>query len=371
MKRGRERSVTYPSITPLDKSDGLARDSEDISVCISFPFRHLNHSFTISVSRSLYLAAVRSGKSALVPAGTGDAWLAGYYAAFAEDPRLQPVYTALLTKMRQIRSEQNLTTDEYLEMLAAYVQSLPYDAEKLTAVNRAPRFPVETIVDGRGICSDKSVLLAGLLAHEGYAAAILQFSPENHVTAGIPVPSGYDYAKTGYAVIETTVISYVGDTSGEFAPGRRITSRPKVFPIGHGSRRYGSIAEIRHILTTLDRLTEKIAPDGPLAGEILRQENMITDEKNRLADRRSRIQEAEREMHRLQSSRSDGFLPAYHAYKEEIDSYNLAVSELGDTITRYNTLVDEFNRLAGETNFIRHNRLDRRSVTARIRNLQF
>ena len=371
MKRGRERSVTYPSITSLDKSDGLARDSGDISVRISFPFRHLNHSCTISVPRSLYLAAVQSGKSALVPAGMGDAWLAGYYSAFAEDPRLQPVYTALLAKLRQIRSEQNLTSDEYLEMLAAYVQSLPYDAEKLAAKNRAPRFPVETIVDGTGICSDTSLLLAGLLAHEGYAVAVLQFTPENHVAVGIPVPAGCDYAKTGYAVIETTVISYIGDTSGEFAPGRRITSRPKVFPIGHGSRRYGSIAEIRHILTTLDQLTEKTASDGPLVGEILRQEKMITAEKHQIADRRARIQETEQEIHCLQSSGSNGFLPAYRAYKEEIDSYNLAVLELGEKIARYNTLVDEFNRLAGEANFIRQNRLDRRSVTARIRNLQF
>ena len=245
-KRGLEKYVTYPSIVPTEKS-------ETISVKIAFPYRHLNYSFTIEVPLSLYEGAKLSRKSARVPAGIQDAWLDGYYKAFALDPFQTRVYQTLLSQFRRIRNERNLNGDEYLELLTAYVQSLPYDTDKLSSIEIAPRFPIETIVDGTGICSDKSLLLAGLLSHEGYAVSILQFGKENHLTTGLPAPAGYDFSGCGQAVVETTAISYIGHPAGEYAD---TTSRPKVFPIGHGSKRYDCIREVAKILATL---TSKIS----------------------------------------------------------------------------------------------------------------
>ena len=342
-KRGLKKCVVYPGIIPT-------AESETISVQIAFPYRHLNYSFTIEIPMSLYEGARRTGKSAKVPAGIQDAWLAGYYTAFALDPSLNRVYQTLLSRFRKIRNEQNLNDDEYLELLAAYVQSLPYDTEKLSSIEPAPRFPVETIVDGTGICSDKSLLLAGLLSHEGYAVSVLQFAKENHLTVGLPAPPGYDFAGCGHAVVETTAISYIGHPAGEYAD---TTSRPKVFPIGHGTKRYGSIRDVAKILATLESLNEQIAENGTLTLEIVRLHEKLLDLKDELT--RSRAE--------LRVLSADEKTPEYETLR---CIHNKNVERLRKMLDSYNRLVGEYQKLAGLAEFIKHNRLDRPAVSRKL-----
>ena len=362
----RARNVIYPSLTPADTAG-------EIMVRIAFPFRHLNHSFTIAVPRSLYEGARSSGKEARVPAGTGDAWLAGYYAAFTSDPALVSLYRVLLAELRKIRSSQNYDDDAYLELIAAFVQSIPYDTEKVASIDHAPRFPVETVVDGKGICSDVSLLLAGLLAHEGYAVAVLHFSQENHLAVGIPVPAGYDFRGCGCAVIEATALGYVGDAEGTFPAGdgsvRTLASRPKVFFVGHGSKRYGSIAEVARILAVRAVLREKLAEDGEFVQEIRNREEEVQHRKEELAESRRMLDEREAEIAGV-SADAEAFAATYAGYRKAVDIHNGNVAQFAKQVQRYNQLADEYNRLAAVLLFIQHNRLDRPAVFARVRNLQ-
>lgn len=346
-KRGLEKYVTYPLIVPTEKS-------EMIQVKIAFPYRHLNYSFTIEVPLSLYEGAGLSGKSARVPAGIQDAWLAGYYKAFALDPSQTKVYQTLLSQFRRIRNERNLNSDEYLELLTAYVQSLPYDAEKLSSIEIAPRFPVETIVDGTGICSDKSLLLAGLLSHEGYAVSLLQFGKENHLTVGLPAPDGYNFAGCGQAVVETTAISYIGHPAGEYAD---TTSRPKVFPIGHGTKRYDCIREVAKILAALSSLNEKISEDGTLTLEIVRLHEKLLRLKEELTKSRDE----------LPILLENGKTGEYESLRK---IHNKNVERLKKMLDSYNRLIAEYQELAGLAEFIQHNRLDRPAVSLKLRSFE-
>ena len=70
-----------------------------------------------------------------------------------------------------IRTRHNLDSDEYLELMAVFVQSIPYKSQNLSS----PKYPIETYGDREGDCDDKSMLLAGLLAHEGYRVSSLLF----------------------------------------------------------------------------------------------------------------------------------------------------------------------------------------------------
>ncbi|WP_319378166.1 hypothetical protein [uncultured Methanocorpusculum sp.] len=343
-KRGLEKYVTYPSIVPTGKS-------EMIPVKIAFPYRHLNYSFTIEVLNSLYEGAKLSGKSARVPAGIQDAWLAGYYKAFALDPSQTKVYQTLLSQFRRIRNERNLNSDEYLELLTAYVQSLPYDADKLSSIEIAPRFPIETIVDGTGICSDKSLLLAGLLSHEGYAVSVLQFGKENHLTVGLPAPDGYDFAGCGQTVVETTAISYIGYPAGEYAD---TTSRPKVFSIGHGTKKYESIRDVAKILATLSSLNEKISEEGTLTLEIVRLHEKLLRLKEELTKSRDELPVLLKEDKIIE-------------YESLRQTHNKNVERLKKMLDSYNRLVAEYQKHAGLAEFIQHNRLDRPAVSLKLR----
>ena len=342
-KRGLEKYVTYPSIVSTGQSG-------TVSTKITFPYRHLNYTFTIEVPLSLYEGAKLSGKSAHVPAGIQDAWLAGYYKAFALDPSQTKVYQLLLTQFRKIRGELNLNDDEYLELITAYVQSLPYDVNKLSSIEIVPRFPVETIVDGVGICSDKSLLLAGLLSHEGYAVSILQFAKENHLTVGLPAPTGYDFAGCGQVVIETTVISYIGHPAGEYAD---TTSRPKVFLIGHGTKQYGCVREVAKILSTLTTLNEKLSEDGTLTREILRRQAKLNSLKEELILSRDI----------LPVLLAEGKAGEYESLRLV---HNKNVERLNKSLSSYNKLVTEYMELAELADFIQHNRLDRPAVSRKL-----
>ncbi len=337
--------ITYPEITPTG-------DSGSRSVTITIPYAHLNYAHTIEVENSLYLGAKQSGKAASVPAGIGDAWLAGYYSAFIFDKHLSGFYPKLLAPFRKIRREADLDSDRYLELLTAYVQGLPYDKEKLASIEMAPRFPVETVVDGTGICSDKSLLLAGMLATEGYAVALLHFGKENHLAVGIPAPDGFDFKKTGYAVIETTAVSYIGsDPCTETQTG--LVTRPKVIPLSCGTKTYSAIRDTAKILATIRELEEKLKPDGLMVSELLRLKTSIENQTEVLRGLKTAVENDE--------ELSDA------ERKELCNTAGKKLTRLQQTIHQYNSLAGEFAKAQELAVFIRANRLDRRAVIKRLR----
>ena len=343
-KRGLENFVTYPVFIPAEVSGNL-------TVSIAFPYRHLNFSFTVSIPRALFEGARTSVKEARVPAGIQDAWMQKYYGAFAAPSALEPFYQTLLAAFRKIRAEQNLTSDEYVELLAAYVQSIPYDHEKVASIERAPRYPVETVVENKGICSDKTVLLAGLLSHEGYACAVLHFAKENHVTVGLPAPKGFDFMGCGYAVVETTAISYIGSSSTEYGV---CANRPKVFPIGHGTKMYEGIRESVKILTVMRELEESIAPGSPLYNEIVFVQKKIEALKAELTASKAQIERT--------ANAGEDYYPLLAEHKKNI-------ARLESLIQAYNRLADDFRANAELAGFIYHNRLDKRSVVRRLKSI--
>lgn len=345
MSRPPLHCITYPEIVP-------AAVSGTRSVSVKIPYAHLNYSRTVEISESLYTGAKESGKAASVPAGTGDAWLAGYYRAFIFDKHLEPFYKTLLTPFREIRRELRLDSDRYLELLTAYVQGLPYDHEKLASIQIAPRFPVETVVDGTGICSDKSLLLAGMLSAEGYAAALLHFGKENHLAVGIPAPAGFDFKKTGYAVIETTAVSYIGSDPCTETQGALVT-RPKVIPMGNGTKTYSAIRDTAKILAVIRELEEKLSPEGTFVSEILRLKKSAENQTEVLRGIKEKIEH-------------DGTITEAEE-KELRESAGRKLQRLQQTVHQYNALAKEFSRLQELAAFIRANRLDRQAVVKRLR----
>ena len=339
--------VTYPEIIP-DTDSGIRR------VTVKIPYAHLNYAHTIEVDEALYAGAKKSGKSATVPAGIGDAWLAGYYRAFVFDKHQEGFYPKLLAPFRKIRKDLNLDSDRYLELLTAYVQGLPYDKEKLASIEIAPRFPVETAVDGTGICSDKSLLLAGLLSHEGYAAALLHFGKENHLAVGIPAPAGFDFQKTGYAVIETTAVSYIGSDPCTETKGSLVT-RPKVIPIGNGTKTYSAIRDTAKILAVIRELEEKLNPEGTMVAELLRLKES--------AERQTETLRLLKEQIEQDTALSE------EEEKELLASAGRKLQRLQQTVHQYNALAKEFARLQELASFIRNNRLDRQAVVKRLQQI--
>jgi len=236
--------VIYPFIHPVEV-EGTYKD-----VGISFRFEGVTRSLSIPVNGTVYFGAQRAQKEALLTRDIPDSiFIPNYYLAFLNDPNQEEFYRELTGAFRSIRVNDTPDDDEYLELMAVAVQSLPYDTDGTLT---APKFPIETYVDGRGDCDDKSLLLAGLLARENYSVALFYFKPEAHMALGV---KGYqcDYKDTGYGYVATTNVSLVGVPTSQLAGGVNLTSAPLVIPVANGTRLYGKCQETNAIQDALER----------------------------------------------------------------------------------------------------------------------
>ena len=177
-----------------------------------------------------------------------------YYADIINDPLQEEMYAQILSQTEEARLSQDLTDDEYLELLANFVQSIHYKTEG------DYRYPVETVIDKFGDCDDKSMLLTGLLTRAGFDAVRLVFEEEKHAAVGIKTNDSTVYPNAdGYSFIETTDYSYVTDKSFTFEEGTSLESTPVIVSVGTGSKPYTAGYQVEAIIAYRDKAEKQIS----------------------------------------------------------------------------------------------------------------
>lgn len=99
------------------------------------------------------------------------------------------------------------TNAQKVNYMAAFVQNIDYRSDSETDSSyEYPRYPVETLFDGRGDCEDKAILTASLLYSMGYDVALLRLP--NHMAVGVNLSKdeipNFDYYIDNYYFLETT-----------------------------------------------------------------------------------------------------------------------------------------------------------------------
>ena len=155
--------------------------------------------------------------------------------------------------------KQTENPDDQARIAISMVQQIPYDTKKPT---NNMRYPYMVIYDGKGLCGEKSTLLAALLQRLGYGVALYHYEAEKHMALGIKSPSQYAYRNTGYAFIETTNPSIPTDSSGNYTSIGKLTSMPFVYVVSNG-RTMSSIAFEANDLSEYNRITSS-TKDGIL-----------------------------------------------------------------------------------------------------------
>ena len=242
-------NLPHPHIVPVAGKSVTAPTTK-------FSFEGARYSVKPQVDPTVYWGARASTRLLVQPEGQSDAeWTGTYYRAFAEDPAQQPAIDDLCRQLQAIRDRAGLDSDQYLELIAKYVQSIPYDEASFKSGKGRQRFPVETLVEGTGMCGDKSVLLGVLLAHEGYSVALLDFKPESHMAVGLQGP-GATFGGTGRLFLETTGPCYVTEVPDTYLGNIKLKSEPAVIALGAGSRTYGSAADVARIIRARESADE-------------------------------------------------------------------------------------------------------------------
>lgn len=311
--------IIEPAITPSSLTQGST------VVERRFTFEDSEVTLKVPVDKAVYAGAVSAPKSAVL---IGDVppskWVPAYYRAFIEEPHQVSFYDAALDALHEARAAKALDDSRYAEMVIAMVQTMEYRTD---SVDLAPKFPIETFGDGFGDCDDKALLVAGLLARDGYDVCILLFEAEKHVALGLRAP-GIDYKATGYAYVELTRPSLVGTVPDGLAGGIRLSSSPEVIRIGEGTTSYGRASDVLFIERKL----------ADMRATMKALEARITSEKSGLAARRASL-DAEKVAAEALSD-PEASRAAATRYNERAAAYNASVEQLDTLITRYNALVD-------------------------------
>jgi hypothetical protein len=316
-------NVVYPELEPVEGPPASEQTS------FSFAFQDRMVSLEIPIDPRVYAGAKEAGKEAILFGSVeGDEWVGGYFRAFMEDSDLNPLYDAILGDLRDIRSDASLDDDEYLELLAVFVQSIPYRTNP--AANH-PKFPIETVVEWSGDCDDKSLLLAPLLSREGYDVALLFFDQEDHMAVGVR-SEGCTFGNTGYAFLETTNVTLVTRPPKELEGGITLDSAPKVIPLDSGTKSYTRCDQIIRIENAEEEAYAQMEALKPDLAALDNELGMLQGE--------------------LAALRNAG----------RVGEYNRLVREYNARLKEYNRLTEEFNRNAKLYNAIISRQYDREGL---------
>jgi len=105
------------------------------------------------------------------------------YGTYILNPEDDATLRALAVAIDALGLEVGLNVLERLNLVLAFVQAIPYVSEQC----EYPRYPLETLVEGRGDCEDAAILAASLLRELGFGVVLLAFLEESHMALGIRV----------------------------------------------------------------------------------------------------------------------------------------------------------------------------------------
>lgn len=142
------------------------------------------------------------------------------------DDKVQKKYVSKLSE-KIMKSENG---DNRARAAVSIVQNIPYaDNDTLKDM----RYPYEVLLDFKGVCSEKSLLLAYLLRDIGFCTALFIFEKENHASVGIKCPEKYSFKNSGYCFVETNSPSIITDSQKEYEIGC-LESAPRIIKICDG-----------------------------------------------------------------------------------------------------------------------------------------
>lgn len=276
----------------------------------------------IEVNGSIYAGAKRVNKGLPRGADPDDPEvMTAYYRRFIDDPAMTVSFDDMSRGLRSVKEREGFNDNEYLEFLVTFVQQIPYDP----AAKAHPRYPVEVVWEQIGDCDEKSLLLLGLLAHEGYDTAFLLFPDEHHAAAGIKISTGADPSfrvfegpETGkYFYIESTRPTYIGLYTEPFESAKTF-----VVPIGEGTRRFNQVNYISRITGTFQKIEE------------------------RLPFMHDRIKEWEDEIAELEMRLAAGNYESRTVWDLDHEAYLTLIDEHNDYVEKYNTYLEVYHYIA-------------------------
>lgn len=329
------------------------------------------------------------------------------YETFTASDPLDTTIKTIVLNIQKISNLKGLSSDQTIDLAICLIQAIPYDDAKaalvlsydvgdLVSASEAKamhgRYPYETLYENKGICTDKSYLMAAIIRELGYGSAILSFDKEQHMAIGIRVSSGYSSFGSGYSYIETTNTGYkvgqlpninkergfadsldinfsekdykMSDSYKDSKDQRRIpeikegniTAPSKVVKVSDG-KEYGRIVELYN---RNQRIKGLIAALNTTNKEASLKRKKIEALKNELLSEEGKIDLKEEEMKRAEAvykqnpndENYNTYYSHYNDYKRLHDKLAVLIGQYNQAVEAYNGQVNSFNKLINEYNYL-------------------
>jgi len=156
-----------------------------------------------------------------------------------------------------VKTIQNLAPNSTLDqarIAISLVQNIPWGPsdKKLnfygTIVDYS-RYPYQVLYDNKGLCGEKSELLAFILRDIGYSVALFYYPNENHETVGIKCPLRYSLNGTGYCFVETSGPAIISDSNLVYSNGVTLSSNPQLIILSKGMALSDNLPEYKDAKT--------------------------------------------------------------------------------------------------------------------------
>lgn len=256
-------------------------------------------------------------------------WKRDYFQIFLQHSADQPIVRNLLLALK--RQDNAQSSDSLASTTIAFVQTaIAYDWQTAYKVAGGHiRYPSETLLDRKGVCADKTILLAALLQGLGYGVAIFTWERANHMALGLLVPAGFGNFGTPYAMVETTAPTAMGQIPDRYAGGIKLDGTPEVVILpGRNGVFQGIVAQRKQEAEDERQYGRDYLKLGPKQQSIFREMHPLKSEIERLAQQLKGCQ---------------GNLPP--ARFAECQALNASHNE---KVKRYNVLVAQFNAAANK-----------------------
>jgi hypothetical protein len=228
------------------------------------------YTITVPVNMSVYYGAGQM-KVGLPPNDEDPEAIKAYIESYGKDPAMEELYDDVLSELRsaRYRSGSYLNDDEYMEMIVAFVQQIPYKQNP----SEFRKYPIQVIYDKAGDSDEKSQLLAKLLSHEGYDVSLMVFE-NRYETTGIrvieDVPDAslkvFSDGKKSYAFVDAATPRFIGSIPADF----KSSDDPAIYPVGSGTKSYGPINYVWKVVADLDRMNSRNQLTVDMPGTVIR-----------------------------------------------------------------------------------------------------
>lgn len=319
----------------------------------SWTYKQKTYSLDLNLDANLYQSYALSPKDYSYSGTLPVNWRQSYYQTFLTPKAGDNAVSILTNQFKVLAQNNNLSDDELVELVVAFVQAIPYDYARVSDSVK-PNYPYETLYRKLGVCSDKVFLGMMLLRNLGYGTADLDFPDRNHAGLGIECASQYAVYESTYCFAETTNFFPIGfipqdlDTSGiaiKQTDKTIVGQFDHVFetaPLGKTEIYQRTTGKVYGGIVATHQAVERLRA---LETGLTANKQIIDDFKKQIDDKLIQVNAAKQQ---LDTYQQQGNIDAYNqlipAYNQLAQQYNELVNNYKIKVATYNSQGSSYNQ---------------------------